>query len=105
VEDDPEYRQALLDDGHDPDDPRVRTAIADVVGLLKQIAEEELSGADLVIPCAEQALMHNTIADALEHIRQESAAEATRPHHRSVVAGHLSRHRNTSTSQRDRGTS
>ncbi|OAK53780.1 hypothetical protein [Rhodococcoides kyotonense] len=103
MEDDPEYRQALREAGHDPDDPRVRTAIADVVGLLEQIAEEELSGADPVISCAERALMHNTIADAFEHIRQESAAEATRPQHRGVAAGHLSRHRNTSTSQRDRG--
>ncbi|RRQ26168.1 hypothetical protein DK926_19410 [Rhodococcus sp. Eu-32] len=75
MEDDPEYRQALLESGHDPDDPRVRTAIADVVGLLKQIAEEERSGADPVIPRAEQELMHDTIARALDQIRLESTAQ------------------------------
>jgi hypothetical protein len=105
VEDDPEYRQALLDDGHDPDDPRLHRAIADVVGLLKQIAEEEGSGADPMIPHAEQALMHSAITEALDRIRQETAAEATRPQHRGVVAGHLLGNRVTSRSQRDRGAS
>lgn len=41
VEDDPEYRQALMEEGCDPDDPHLRSAIADVVALLRQIGAAE----------------------------------------------------------------
>lgn len=46
VEDDPEYRHALIEEGCDPDDPHLRAAIADVVALLRQIGAAERTEAD-----------------------------------------------------------
>ncbi|MET4050442.1 hypothetical protein, partial [Rhodococcus sp. UYP9] len=41
VEDSAEYRQALIDEGYDPDDPHLRKAIAGVVALLRKVAADE----------------------------------------------------------------
>jgi hypothetical protein len=46
VEDDPEYQQALIEEGCDPDDPHLRAAIADVVALLRRIGDAERAEAD-----------------------------------------------------------
>lgn len=43
MEDDWEYRQAIADEGHDPDDPVVRAAIADTVALLRRIGSGQSS--------------------------------------------------------------
>ncbi|WP_156520515.1 hypothetical protein, partial [Rhodococcus sp. EPR-157] len=41
MEQDPEYRQAVIDEGYNPDDPRIRRAIAAVVALLRGVAGAE----------------------------------------------------------------
>ncbi len=45
MEDDWYYRQALLDEGYDPDDPHMRAAIADIVALLQRIGRQERKAA------------------------------------------------------------
>ena len=41
MEQDPEYRQAVLDEGYDPDDPHTRRAIAGVGALLREVGFAE----------------------------------------------------------------
>lgn len=41
MEQDPEYRRAVIDEGYDPDDPHTRRAIAGVVALLRGVADAE----------------------------------------------------------------
>lgn len=44
MEHDFDYRQALIDEGYDPDDPRIRRALADTAAVLRSVAATEHPG-------------------------------------------------------------